>query len=189
LCSGPPAGAGVYIPNDQAGHGAPPGKLRLFAYCLCSDCEARPDAQAQVEALALRSVGELTRGSAANWILGSPALGNAAPVVAGLEVEDAAGGGRGDNQVLRLSDAGTLAAPQSAGAHYLSLTPHSPHTLSSVVIRMPKIESGKQTKPTISSGHKHNPITHIPSPITSTAAKTTHPAGAIFFLNNGGNVV
>jgi hypothetical protein len=54
---------------------------------------------------------------------------------------------------------------------------------------MPKIESGRQMKPRMINGHKHSPTTHIPIPIDSTAAKTTHPAGEIFFFINGGKVL
>jgi hypothetical protein len=54
---------------------------------------------------------------------------------------------------------------------------------------MPKMESGKRIKPTTIKGQKHSPTTNIPNPIASTAANTTHPAGEIFFLSNGGNVL
>ena len=61
LCDGRPSFVGVFTPNDQAGAGAPGGKTRAVAYCLCAGCAARPEAFERVETIIL---GELAAAEA-----------------------------------------------------------------------------------------------------------------------------
>jgi hypothetical protein len=54
---------------------------------------------------------------------------------------------------------------------------------------MPRTDNGKQMNATMSKGQKQMPTTHIPRAMASTLAKTTHPAGEIFFFIKGGKVL
>jgi hypothetical protein len=58
LCSGPAGLIGLYIPHDQAGHGAPADKKRHFSYAVCANClrRHRDDVQDLVERKAMEDV-------------------------------------------------------------------------------------------------------------------------------------
>jgi hypothetical protein len=42
MCGGAPAVIGIFKPDDPKAWGGLDGKTRLFRYCLCSKCHARP---------------------------------------------------------------------------------------------------------------------------------------------------
>jgi hypothetical protein len=49
ICSGAPAIVGIFQPDDPAAWGAGNGKGRMFRYCLCATCQAKPDTPERVE--------------------------------------------------------------------------------------------------------------------------------------------
>jgi len=49
ICGGTPAVVAIFAPDDPGAWGAPGGKGRVFRYCLCSNCQGRPDTPEKVE--------------------------------------------------------------------------------------------------------------------------------------------
>ncbi len=49
LCGKPPVLIGIFKPDKPESFGAPPGKIRLIRYCLCENCQRKPDTSAKVE--------------------------------------------------------------------------------------------------------------------------------------------
>lgn len=61
LCGGPPVIVGLYLPNDQAGVGAPRGKVRTYAYLLCERHAALPRAEAAEAAVERNIASDIAR--------------------------------------------------------------------------------------------------------------------------------
>lgn len=53
LCGGKPDVIGAFVPERPEDFGGMPGKVRIFRYCLCSACQAKPDARERVEKVIL----------------------------------------------------------------------------------------------------------------------------------------
>jgi len=49
LCGAKPAVIGICVPEKPETWGALEGKARLFRYCLCQDCNEKPDKAELVE--------------------------------------------------------------------------------------------------------------------------------------------
>jgi len=49
LCSGEPSIIGIFVPKEPETWGGIKGKGRIFRYCLCSNCQKKPDAPERAE--------------------------------------------------------------------------------------------------------------------------------------------
>lgn len=49
LCGGTPEVIGVFVPQDPESWGSSKGKGRIFRYCLCANCQQKPDAPGRAE--------------------------------------------------------------------------------------------------------------------------------------------
>ncbi len=49
LCNRRPNLTGMFFPNKPANYGAPPGKMRIIMYPICSKCRRKPGSSARVE--------------------------------------------------------------------------------------------------------------------------------------------
>lgn len=49
LCGNAPSVIGVFMPDDPGAWGAPTGKTRFVRYCLCNNCQVKPNISTKVE--------------------------------------------------------------------------------------------------------------------------------------------